>query len=397
MTPLLKDNNYVYVPGFITPEHAKILATNYERFCQDNKLGGDEQIPTSNSSYNFIDFLELLCNSTREVGEFIGENVLPTYTYSRIYRKGSELIKHKDRDACEISLTVHLDGDRDWPIFIENPKGETVSLNLKSGDAMLYLGCEAEHWREMYEGDRYVQVFLHYVRSRGDKSYSYFDKSQQKTLKYSSPDSPAQIDVDDNKVLPNLPTHIPRSKSSLQDFIHVFDNIIPHDLCDDIIQEFAADPNLVYASVGGGDINRNIRNVNSIFMSDPVILQQNLEMRRRLDQRIYDCMGVAIRSYNTIHDTVNIVEDTGYQFLKYDVGNFYVQHTDNYKDNPRSISCSIALNDDYEGGEFAFFDRDITYKIKKGSVIMFPSSFMYPHEILPVTSGTRFAIITWFL
>lgn len=397
MITALEENNYVYVPGFITPEHAKNLALNYERFCEENSLGGDEQIPTSNSSYNFIDFLELLCNSTPAVGEFIGENVLPTYTYSRIYRKGSELVKHKDRDACEISLTVHLDGDKEWPIFIKNPKGEVVSLNLKSGDAMLYLGCDAEHWRDIYDGNKYIQVFLHYVRSRGDKSYAYFDNKEPKNIKYEVPIDNTKIDVDENKVSSNLVKHSPKFSSSLGDFIHVFDDIIPHDLCDDIIKEFGSDPELIHASIGYGEVNTDVRNVNTIYISDPVILEKNFEKRRRLDQRIYECMGVAIRSYNIIHPSVNIVEDSGYQFLKYEVGNFYKQHTDNFKNNPRSISCSIALNDDYEGGEFAFFDKDKIYKVKKGSVLMFPSCFMYPHEILPVTSGTRYAIITWFL
>jgi predicted 2-oxoglutarate/Fe(II)-dependent dioxygenase YbiX len=65
--------------------------------------------------------------------------------------------------------------------------------------------------------------------------------------------------------------------------------------------------------------------------------------------------------------------------------------------HPRSVSCSFALNDDYEGGEFAFFDRELKYKLKKGSILLFPSSFMYPHEIMPVTKGTRYSIVTWFI
>jgi len=61
------------------------------------------------------------------------------------------------------------------------------------------------------------------------------------------------------------------------------------------------------------------------------------------------------------------------------------------------VSCSFALNDDFGGGEFAFFDRELIYNLKKGSVIMFPSNFMYPHEIMPVIKGTRYSIITWFV
>ena len=47
-------------------------------------------------------------------------------------------------------------------------------------------------------------------------------------------------------------------------------------------------------------------------------------------------------------------------------------------------------------GEFAFFNRELKYKLNQGDVIMFPSTFMYPHEIMPITKGTRYSIITWF-
>ena len=78
-------------------------------------------------------------------------------------------------------------------------------------------------------------------------------------------------------------------------------------------------------------------------------------------------------------------------------GQFYTQHTDSFKKQQRSVSCSFILNDDYDGGEFAFFDREIIIKGGKGSIIMFPSNFMFPHEVMPVTSGTRYSIITWYV
>lgn len=83
--------------------------------------------------------------------------------------------------------------------------------------------------------------------------------------------------------------------------------------------------------------------------------------------------------------------------LRYRTGQFYIQHTDSFKAQQRSVSCSFLLNDDYEGGEFAFFDREIMIRGGKGSIVMFPSNFMFPHEILPVTSGTRYSIITWYV
>ena len=88
----------------------------------------------------------------------------PNYTYARIYKKGDELKRHKDRFSCEISTTMNLAGD-DWPIYLE-PSGETgkkgIKVDLKPGDMLVYRGIELEHWREKFKGKECVQVFLHY-------------------------------------------------------------------------------------------------------------------------------------------------------------------------------------------------------------------------------------------
>lgn len=53
-----------------------------------------------------------------------------------------------------------------------------------------------------------------------------------------------------------------------------------------------------------------------------------------------------------------------------------------------------ALNDDYEGGELMMFgDKQI--HLPAGAVVVFPSNFMYPHEVKPVKSGTRYSYVSW--
>ena len=100
------------------------------------------------------------------------------FCFTRQYIKNGELPKHKDRESCEISLTIHLDSDQscDWPIWITTPSGENKSILFKHGDAMLYFGCNAWHWREKYSGTWYNQLFLHYVTSDGPNSFRYFDR-----------------------------------------------------------------------------------------------------------------------------------------------------------------------------------------------------------------------------
>ena len=57
------------------------------------------------------------------------------------------------------------------------------------------------------------------------------------------------------------------------------------------------------------------------------------------------------------------------------------------------LSVLGVLNDDYEGGEFVLIDEKIN--LSKGDIIVFPSNFMYPHKVEPVTKGTRYSYISW--
>jgi len=392
MNEIIKENNYIHIPNFISTERANELAKKFIKCCAENDLDGDSQIPESHSVYNYIDFLELLCEKTPEVSRFLGETVLPTYTYARVYKKGATLERHRDREACEISLTLHLRSDNDWPIYIQKPNGEEVQLDLASGDAMMYRGNIADHWRDRFDGEEYVQVFLHYVRSRGDNNWAFFDRDRFKPEepKLFMDKTPAISDVE---TIQEKPTAYAKT---LQDYIQVFDNIIPDELCDAILKEYAPDGEWTPTYVGEGILDRDIRNVDSIPISRNEVIGSNYT-RRLLDNELFKGAAEAIKRYNEKFPEARIESDSGYELLRYQTGQFYKQHTDSYKAHPRAVSCSFALNDDYEGGEWAFWNRDLKLKTKKGSVVLFPSNFMYPHEILPVANGTRYSIITWFI
>jgi hypothetical protein len=173
----LEQNNFLFVPNFISEEHAKVLHQEFYKLEQSGQYEKDPQVPNSPAIYNFKPFLELLCQKVNDVSVLVEEQVLPTYTYARIYKNGEVLNRHRDRPACEISLTLHIGSDTNWDIGIQKPNGEEVDLTLNKGDAMLYLGCIADHWRNTpFSGQNYSQVFLHYVRSNGPCAWAYFDK-----------------------------------------------------------------------------------------------------------------------------------------------------------------------------------------------------------------------------
>jgi hypothetical protein len=172
-------NNYLYVPGFITPDLAFTLSKEFKEHCIKFNLQGDPQAPNSHSMYDFMPFVRLLVEKVPEVSKLLNEKVLPTYTYARVYKESSELLRHRDRPACEVSLTLNLSKDKNWPIYFQRPDGSETSVELNPGDAVMYLGCQADHWRNKFEGQECVQLFMHYVRSYGAKSWAYFDKLKQ--------------------------------------------------------------------------------------------------------------------------------------------------------------------------------------------------------------------------
>ena len=142
----------------------------------------DQQVPGCYSKYADWIMETLLIYMIPIMNQRTGLDLIPTYSYTRIYEKGNILKRHKDRPSCEISTTLHLGGDP-WPIFIDGtgadfvideyknihkpgaPKGTKV--NLKIGDMLIYSGCELEHWREPFEGNVCSQVFLHYNHANG--------------------------------------------------------------------------------------------------------------------------------------------------------------------------------------------------------------------------------------
>ena len=160
-TKWMQDNNYIskFTPGFGTWE--------------------DEQIPNTYSCYSDMLMETLMMKVLPVMQQHTEMNLIPCYTYTRIYKKGDILHRHKDRPSCEISTTLHLGGDP-WPIFLDPtgadnilsgtetttvvkpnaPKG--IPVDLEVGDMLVYSGCELEHWREPFEGDNCAQVFLHY-------------------------------------------------------------------------------------------------------------------------------------------------------------------------------------------------------------------------------------------
>ena len=141
-------------------------------FTTEFGVWNDEQIPETYSHYADVAMETLLEKLKPLMEKESGLKLNETYSYARIYKKGDELKRHKDRYSCEVSTTLNLGGD-EWPIYLE-PSGEEekegIKVILNQGDMLVYKGCDVEHWREAFEGENCGQVFLHYNDASDEKA-----------------------------------------------------------------------------------------------------------------------------------------------------------------------------------------------------------------------------------
>jgi len=112
------------------------------------------------------------------ISNILNREIQPTYSFTRNYPRGTELISHRDRDSCEISvsLTIHQDmliekfyiSSKDKNLSDEN---DIITIDLKKGDAVLFFGMESSnnawHWRDPIQSDSVIQIFLHYCYKDG--------------------------------------------------------------------------------------------------------------------------------------------------------------------------------------------------------------------------------------
>ena len=174
---------------------------------QFNHVPVEHQVEGSLARYWHPQYRQIHTGIRLKLEKIIGRKLYNTYYYDRYYFPGQELTKHADRDACEISVTVHISTtlDKEWPIWIKTPdtyadkkktqvlvSGENRSVILKAGDGMVYKGCERPHWRDAMPVSKkrkkffgksqeeiyYHQIFFHYVLADGQRAHCAWDRAR---------------------------------------------------------------------------------------------------------------------------------------------------------------------------------------------------------------------------
>ena len=178
--------------------------------CRHIEVEG--QVEGSLARYSHPQYKKIHTGVGKKLEKIIGKKLYNTYYYDRYYFPGQELTRHNDRDACEISVSIHIstnlpDNLKDWEFKIKTPDtytdpkkketilvpGEERALVLNTGDGIIYSGCDRPHWRDpmpippkkkkIFGKEEkmeyyYHQIFFHYVLQDGKRAHCAWDRAR---------------------------------------------------------------------------------------------------------------------------------------------------------------------------------------------------------------------------
>jgi len=183
----------------------------------------------------------------------------------------------------------------------------------------------------------------------------------------------------------------------LTDYVKVYEGHFPEDLCKAAIKEFEKihwEKHQFYVST----TNQFVSYDNELSISQDYIFKKD-----EINSLIWKAIErYILKDFASFDKWFNGWEGhTDVRFNRYDPTTKMKIHCDHiqsmFDGQRRGIPTLTVLglfNDDFEGGEFLMFE-DQKIDLKAGSVMVFPSNFLYPHEVKPVTSGVRYSCVSW--
>jgi len=182
----------------------------------------------------------------------------------------------------------------------------------------------------------------------------------------------------------------------MKEYILQVKKIIPSKFCEKIISYFdhSYDDAL---TVGSSGANKDIRNCVTRSLLETKSFGEKICLNA-VKEKIFDCVSHYKNKHDIHIDRISQLDILKYEFNEHKAGyNFHQDFGD--KCSERHLSISICLNNDYEGGEFVFNLPSSKYVVSQniGDAVIFPSNFMFPHQVNKITNGTRYALIGWVI
>ena len=192
-------------------------------------------------------------------------------------------------------------------------------------------------------------------------------------------------------------------KMYLQKYIGIYDDVLPHTILSNLLKycnyvDF--EKSKILTSEGGNVENSDIRRaeIKNLFNYGVDSLTE-IHWSNYLFSKFFKAIDKYTHDKKLFDCGIGQVRDIA--LLKYENTGFYKWHVDHAWSAPRTLSMIFLLNNDYEGGELCFREGDgsneITIDKKPNRIVIWPSNFLYPHTVKPVTKGTRYSVVCWAL
>ena len=175
----------------------------------------------------------------------------------------------------------------------------------------------------------------------------------------------------------------------IQEYAKVY-NIIPKEECQDIITDCENhDGWQKHSWYGHGNADtKQEKDIYNVLLNGTISSKLKAYISKAIDQY---CSEMRTLDRSEIRDWSPV------RVNKYDIGSKMIEHTDLLRRHKRDgvpvLTVLGVLNDDFEGGEFLVAGKEIT--LSQGDIIVFPSTFIYPHEVREITQGSRWSWVTW--
>jgi hypothetical protein len=182
------------------------------------------------------------------------------------------------------------------------------------------------------------------------------------------------------------------------DLKYRINGLVPKNICQKIIDIFEKYPDLFlqessykYQTKKHEQDNFKCLNLSGIENPNQDLLYALNQARKYISIMIANyVLHIKTKKISPTFSDMLIKSSSNIRILKYDVGQSITDHTD--VDWRVRASCTLNLNEDYEGGEFRFFNGQIKESFKTGDAMLFPAEPIWIHGTEPITKGTRYAI-----
>ena len=183
------------------------------------------------------------------------------------------------------------------------------------------------------------------------------------------------------------------TNQQISDYIYYYPDAMDRDTCNKIINHFDKEAEWKQSTFSAATVNTGSSKVSmeEYWIGSPLPYYKDIEKTFKF----------CVDDYIHFHDNIKSTEYTDFRINRYGEGGFMKSHIDNIHHShgqtfgyPQA-TVLLFLNENFEGGEFLVSEEQPT--IKTGEALIFPSNFMFPHEVKKITKGTRWSIVSWLM